>query len=64
MNVDKWLRCPTSTSDSFGSILVLGDAACFESLSTKYETSTVPLPQTAQVAGQQGAFVADAQSWI
>jgi NADH dehydrogenase FAD-containing subunit len=57
INVDKWLRCPTPTNDSFGSILVLGDAACFESQS-KYETSSVPLPQTAQVAGQQGAFVA------
>jgi len=57
VNVDKWLRCPTPTRDSFGSVLVLGDAACFESQS-KYETSTLPLPQTAQVAGQQGAFVA------
>lgn len=57
INVDRWLRCPTPTEDTFGSILVLGDVACFESQS-KYETSPQPLPQTAQVAGQQGAFVA------
>jgi NADH dehydrogenase FAD-containing subunit len=57
INVDRWLRCPTPTEETFGSILVLGDVACFESQS-KYETSPQPLPQTAQVAGQQGAFVA------
>lgn len=56
INVDQWLRCPTHTADSFGSILVLGDVACFESES-KYD-DRAPLPQTAQVAGQQGAFVA------
>ena len=55
--VDEWLRCPTYTADSFGSILVLGDVACFES-SSKYNPATQPLPQTAQVAGQQGAFAA------
>jgi len=57
IKVDKWLRCPTYSNESFGSILVLGDVACFESQS-KYETEPEPLPQTAQVAGQQGAFAA------
>lgn len=57
IKVDKWLRCPTYSKESFGSILVLGDIACFETLS-KYETESETLPQTAQVAGQQGAFAA------
>ena len=57
INVDEWLRCPTPTPDSFGSILVLGDVACLES-SSKYDPSPKALPQTAQVAGQQGAFAA------
>lgn len=48
VNVDKWLRCPTPTKDSFGSILVMGDAAAFESRDEQV------LPQTAQVAAQQG----------
>lgn len=61
INVDGWLRCPTHTKESFGSILVLGDIACFEENnkgSNKYGLQTEPLPQTAQVAGQQGAFAA------
>jgi len=57
INVDRWCRPPTRSADSFGSILVLGDVACFESRS-KFESSPSALPQTAQVAGQQGAFVA------
>lgn len=57
INVDQWLRCPTLTEESFGSIMVLGDIACLESVS-KYESEGKPLPQTAQVAGQQGAFAA------
>ena len=57
INVDKWMRCPTHSSDTFGSILVLGDVACLEAR-YKYDPSPSPLPQTAQVAGQQGAFVA------
>ncbi|KAL3804015.1 hypothetical protein HJC23_006406 [Cyclotella cryptica] len=57
IKVDKWLRCPTRSRESFGSILVLGDVACFESQS-KYDPNPEPLPQTAQVAGQQGAFAA------
>jgi len=57
VNVDRWLRCPTPSADLFGSIFVLGDVACLESKS-KYDTSPEPLPQTAQVAGQQGSFAA------
>lgn len=57
VNVDRWLRCPTPTAESFGSILVLGDIACLEKES-KYDSSPQALPQTAQVAGQQGAFAA------
>ena len=49
--VDQWLRCPTPTPESFGSILVLGDAGA-------YEQGGKILPQTAQVAAQQGAFCA------
>lgn len=56
INVDRWLRCPTPTPETFGSILVLGDAACLE---TEHRHGPAePLPQTAQVAGQQGAFSA------
>ena len=57
INVDRWLRCPTPTPESFGSVLVLGDAMCLEK-QNKFDASPEPLPQTAQVAGQQGAFVA------
>ncbi|EED86583.1 hypothetical protein THAPSDRAFT_38312, partial [Thalassiosira pseudonana CCMP1335] len=57
IHVDRWLRCPTRSQDTFGSIMVLGDVACYETES-KYETEPEPLPQTAQVAGQQGAFAA------
>jgi NADH:ubiquinone reductase (H+-translocating) len=57
INIDQWLRCPTPTTETFGSILVLGDVACLEA-NGKYDPEKVPLPQTAQVAGQQGAFAA------
>lgn len=57
INVDKWMRCPTPSQETFGSILVLGDIAYHEA-QYKYDTTSEPLPQTAQVAGQQGAFVA------
>ncbi|KAG7368200.1 FAD-dependent pyridine nucleotide-disulfide oxidoreductase [Nitzschia inconspicua] len=57
INVDRWLRCPTPTPETFGSILVLGDVACLGAKG-KYDPEKVPLPQTAQVAGQQGAFAA------
>ena len=56
INVDNWLRCPTDSTESFGSILVLGDAANLESRS-KYGPAK-SLPQTAQVAGQHGAYTA------
>jgi NADH dehydrogenase FAD-containing subunit len=51
-HVNKWLRCPTPDKDTFGSILVLGDAASFADKPDSF------LPQTAQVAGQQGAYAA------
>jgi NADH:ubiquinone reductase (H+-translocating) len=51
VRVDPWLRCPMPVSAQFGSILVMGDAASFRE-------NEAFLPQTAQVAGQQGAFVA------
>jgi NADH dehydrogenase FAD-containing subunit len=57
INVDPWLRCPTPTPENFGSILVLGDVACLEA-SGKYDDAPAALPQTAQVAGQQGAYAA------
>eukprot|EP00986_Skeletonema_menzelii_P003887 scaffold1257_cov140-Skeletonema_menzelii.AAC.6 len=57
INVDQWLRCPTYSDSSFGSILVLGDVACYET-QEKYDKTPQQLPQTAQVAGQQGAFAA------
>lgn len=60
INVDKWLRPPMPREDLLGSVLVLGDAAAFPNGGGKNsEISTNSfLPQTAQVAGQQGAFVA------
>ena len=57
INVDQWLRCPTYSESSFGSVLVLGDVACYET-QEKYDKTPQQLPQTAQVAGQQGAFAA------
>lgn len=54
VQVDKWLRCPTYSPETFGSVLVLGDAAAF----IHSEDESDLLPQTAQVAGQQGAYVA------
>ena len=57
VNVDDWLRCPTPTPETFGSILVLGDVACLNGYD-KYKPEPEPLPQTAQVAGQQGSFAA------
>jgi len=54
VKVDRWLRCLTPTPETFGSIFVLGDAAAFTGEDTNHEL----LPQTAQVAGQQGAYVA------
>lgn len=52
VNVDPWLRCPMPDTASFGSILVMGDTAAFA------DGENFFLPQTAQVAGQQGAYAA------
>jgi NADH dehydrogenase FAD-containing subunit len=55
IEVDRWLRCPTGSDKTFGSVMILGDAAsCKEN--SHFDASL--LPQTAQVAGQQGAFAA------
>ena len=50
--VDPWLRPAMPENAKFGSILVMGDAASFAERDNSY------LPQTAQVAGQQGAYAA------
>jgi NADH dehydrogenase FAD-containing subunit len=51
IKVDKWLRPQMDDPSLLGSVLVLGDAAaCMEDDDF--------LPQTAQVAGQQGAYLA------
>lgn len=52
VNVDRWLRAPMPKPELNGSVLVLGDAA---SVQSRKKQSF--LPQTAQVAGQQGAYV-------
>lgn len=51
VKVDRWLRPPMPRPDLVGSVFVLGDAAAFDS-------DAAMLPQTAQVAGQEGAFLA------
>ena len=51
VNVDRWLRPPMPSEELRGSILVLGDAASLQSRKNSL------LPQTAQVAGQQGAYL-------
>jgi NADH dehydrogenase len=53
IRVDKWLRPPMPREDLLGSVMVLGDAAAFPG-----GNLDALLPQTAQVAGQQGAFAA------
>lgn len=57
VKVDQWLRPPMPTEDLTGSVFVLGDAANFADQGFGAVADT-PLPQTAQVAGQQGAFLA------
>jgi len=57
IRVDPWLRCPTNKPEQFGSVLILGDVACFEA-TAKYDKTPAALPQTAQVAGQQGEYAA------
>jgi NADH dehydrogenase FAD-containing subunit len=57
VNVDKFMRPVMMDGSLLGSVLVLGDAAAFpegDELISRHAT----LPQTAQVAGQQGAYVA------
>mmetsp|Transcript_6116 Transcript_6116/g.12256 ORF Transcript_6116/g.12256 Transcript_6116/m.12256 type:complete len:703 (+) Transcript_6116:114-2222(+) len=64
VNVDRWLRPPMPDPSLTGSVLVLGDAASrfsrrpLEAEKQGDATATPLLPQTAQVAGQQGAYVA------
>lgn len=53
VNVDKWFRPKMSSPELTGSVMVIGDAACFEDAKKGSY-----LPQTAQVAGQQGAYAA------
>jgi len=50
--VDEWLRPVMPDNAEFGSILVMGDAASFSDRENSF------LPQTAQVAGQMGAYAA------
>lgn len=52
IKVDPWLRAPMRDDAELGSVFVLGDAAACDSGDGKL------LPSTAQVAGQEGAFVA------
>lgn len=57
IKVDRWLRPKMPTNDIMGSVLVLGDAAAFPEGSEAIASDRL-LPQTAQVAGQQGAYAA------
>ena len=52
INVDPFLRPAMPDTAEFGSIMVMGDAAAFSDRDNSF------LPQTAQVAGQQGAYAA------
>ena len=52
--VDPWLRVQGLPTESFGSILAMGDASLISEINKKEGV----LPQTAQVAAQQGAYVA------
>jgi NADH dehydrogenase len=54
INVDRWMRAPVPSEDLQGSIYVLGDAAAVQD----EDAEGGLLPQTAQVAGQQGAYLA------
>jgi NADH dehydrogenase FAD-containing subunit len=56
--VDSWMRVPMHNADLLGSVFVLGDAASFHDKRHSTSSKQVDLPQTAQVAGQQGAFLA------
>ena len=52
--VDPWLRVQGLPPESFGSILAMGDASLISEVNKKEGV----LPQTAQVAAQQGAYAA------
>lgn len=63
--VDPWMRAITEDANVLGSVFVLGDAACFRDKRHQDANGNVLgclseqyLPQTAQVAGQQRAYVA------
>jgi NADH dehydrogenase FAD-containing subunit len=57
IKVDKWMRPAMPKKELLGSILVLGDAAAFPESDQQISDNSL-LPQTAQVAGQQGAYAA------
>lgn len=57
IKVDKWMRPPMSKKELLGSVFVLGDAAAFPEGNEEIAYDQT-LPQTAQVAGQQGAYLA------
>jgi len=52
VKVDRWMRPPMKEGTEVGSVIVLGDAAAHD------DGTGELLPATAQVAGQQGAYVA------
>ena len=56
IKVDPWMRPPMKDPSLLGSVLVLGDAAA--QAKGDVEHPDWLLPSTAQVAGQQGAYVA------
>ncbi|KAG7367357.1 FAD-dependent pyridine nucleotide-disulfide oxidoreductase [Nitzschia inconspicua] len=57
IKVDKWMRPHMPKEELLGTVFVLGDAAAFPegNVEIAYDQA---LPQTAQVAGQQGAYLA------
>jgi NADH dehydrogenase len=57
VKVDKYLRPPMPSDNLVGSVLVLCDAAVFPEGDERI-VELAQLPQTAQVAGQQGAYAA------
>jgi NADH dehydrogenase FAD-containing subunit len=54
VKVDRWMRAPMHDADLLGSVFVLGDAAAHPC--DEYSAMQV-LPPTAQVAGQEGAYL-------
>jgi NADH dehydrogenase FAD-containing subunit len=57
IKVDKWMRPVMPHDELMGSVFVLGDAAAFPEGNEEIAFDKT-LPQTAQVAGQQGAYLA------